>query len=79
VKEILFGMKVKHPRKVAWLDRHLEPDEYLRGEPARHTGRYDELNVFGTHTGGTIEAEQGERLPVLPLGFTWRQVLAQAE
>lgn len=52
----------------------METSEHLPGEPARLTGRYDELNVFGTHTGRTIEAEHGERLPVLPRGFTWRHV-----
>jgi hypothetical protein len=52
----------------------MEPHDHLSGEPARHTGRYDELNVFGTHTGRTIEAESGEKLPKLPIGFTWRHV-----
>jgi hypothetical protein len=52
----------------------MEADEHLPGEPARHTGRYDELNVFGTHTGRTIDAERGERLPWLPHGFTWRHI-----
>jgi hypothetical protein len=54
----------------------MEPDDHLPGEPARHTGQYHELNVFGTHTGRTIEAEQGEKLPSLPIGFTWRHVPA---
>ena len=36
----------------------MEADDHLPGEPARHPGRYDELNVFGTHTGRTIEAER---------------------
>jgi hypothetical protein len=52
----------------------MKPDEHLPGEPARQTGRYDELNVFGTHTGRIVEVEQGEQLPVLPHGFTWRHV-----
>jgi hypothetical protein len=52
----------------------MEPTDHLPGEPARHTGRYGELNVFGTHTGRTIEAECGERLPVLPRGYTWRLI-----
>jgi hypothetical protein len=55
----------------------MEADEHLPGDPAPHTGQYHELNVFGTHTGRTIEVEQGERLPVLPRGFTWRHVRAQ--
>jgi hypothetical protein len=52
----------------------METGEQLPGEPARHTGRYDELNVFGRQTGRTIEVEQGDRLPVLPRGFTWWHV-----
>lgn len=52
----------------------MEADEHLPGEAARHPGRYDEVNVFGAYTGRTIEAERGERLPVLPRGFTWRHV-----
>jgi len=52
----------------------METDEQLPGEPARLTGRYDELNVFGTRTGRTIEARGGERLPVLPRSYTWRHV-----
>jgi hypothetical protein len=52
----------------------MEPHDGLPGEPARHTGQYHELNVFGTHTGRTIEAERGEKLPSLPIGFTWRHV-----
>jgi hypothetical protein len=36
----------------------MEPHDHLPDELARHTGRYDELNVFGTHTGRTIEAER---------------------
>jgi hypothetical protein len=55
----------------------MEPTDHPPGEPARHTGRYDELNVFGTHTGRTVEAERCERLPVLPRGYTWRHVPAQ--
>jgi hypothetical protein len=54
----------------------MDPNEHLPGEPARYTGRYDELNIFGTYTGRTIEAERGERLPPLPRGFTWRHVPA---
>jgi hypothetical protein len=52
----------------------MEQRDHLPGEPAWHTGRYDELNVFGTHTGPTIEAERGEKRPVLRRGFTWRHV-----
>jgi hypothetical protein len=51
--------------------------DHLPGDPARHTGRYDELNVLGTHTGRMIEVERGERLPDNPRGYTWRYVPAQ--
>jgi hypothetical protein len=54
----------------------MKTGEHLPGEPARHTGLYDELNVFGTHTGRTTKAQLGERLPVNPRGFTWRYVPA---
>jgi hypothetical protein len=54
----------------------MDDNDHLPGEPARHAGRYIELNVFGTHTGRTIEAKQDERLPVLPRGFRWRHVPA---
>jgi hypothetical protein len=52
----------------------METSEHLPGERARHLGQYYELNVFGAPTGRTIEVEEGERLPVLPCGFTWRHV-----
>jgi hypothetical protein len=37
-------------------------------------GRYELLNVFGTPTGETAGAGEGERLPPAPRGFRWRLV-----
>jgi hypothetical protein len=50
-----------------------EDIEHLPGEGAAETGHYEELNVFGTPTGDKTHAQQGERLPVSPRGFTWRK------
>jgi hypothetical protein len=50
----------------------MEEHEHLPGEPARRAGRYDDLNVFGTHTGRVAHVEAGEYLPAAPRGFTWR-------
>lgn len=48
--------------------------EHLPGERAPETGRYEELNVFGTPTDKTTHAVQGEHLPRAPVGFTWRRI-----
>jgi hypothetical protein len=56
----------------------MEADEHLPGELAPHSGEYHELNVFGTPTGWSRYIQKGERLPVLPRGFTWRHVTAAA-
>ena len=48
------------------------PVEHRPGEPASHSGPYELLNVFGAPTGVVTHAEEGERLPVAPRGFTWR-------
>jgi hypothetical protein len=45
------------------------------GEPARHTGEYEELTVLGARTGWSYYVREGEPLPSLPRGFTWRYVL----
>jgi hypothetical protein len=42
------------------------------GEMARMGGLYKQLNIFGTPTGATVRAKQGEPLPAAPRGFTWR-------
>jgi hypothetical protein len=48
--------------------------EHRPGEPAPATGHYEEVNVFGTHTGRAHHAQQGEPLPGAPRGFCWRRV-----
>ena len=37
-------------------------------------GRYELLNIFGTATGEAVSASEGERLPAVPLGYSWRLV-----
>jgi hypothetical protein len=53
-----------------------EDSQHQPGERASETGQFEELNIFGTPTGKIIDAQQGERLPILPRGFTWRRVVA---
>ena len=52
----------------------MDSNDHLPGEPARHTGEYQELNVFGASTGRSVYADEGKPLPKLPLGFMWRHV-----
>ena len=51
--------------------------EHRPGEPAPEHGHYEELNVFGTPTGRTTQAREGEALPQGPIGFTWRRIEAE--
>ena len=53
------------------------PSEHLPGEPASHSGPYELLNGFGASTGVVTHAEEGDRLPFAPRGFTWRHVLEE--
>jgi hypothetical protein len=46
-----------------------------RGVPPA-SGRYELLNIFGTATGEAVAANEGERLPAIPRGYSWRQVAA---
>src|SRR4051812_20837405 len=46
--------------------------EHPPGALAPATGRYEELNVFGTRTGQVAHVVKGEKLPAAPRGFTWR-------
>lgn len=43
-------------------------------DDAPASGRYELLNVFGTGTGETVSAGEGEQLPGAPLGYRWRLV-----
>ena len=51
----------------------VEHQEHQPGTRAPVTGPYEELNVFGALTGRVERVCQGERLPLGPRGFTWRQ------
>jgi hypothetical protein len=51
-----------------------ERQEQQPGTHAPVTGRYEELNIFGTRTGRIEHVREGERLPIGPRGFTWRQI-----
>jgi hypothetical protein len=48
--------------------------EFDPNDDAPASGRYELLNVFGTGTGETAYADEGERLPAAPLGYRWRLV-----
>jgi hypothetical protein len=52
----------------------MERTDQLPGEAARQTGEYHELTVLGALTGSSISVREGEPLPSLPRGFTWRYV-----
>src|SRR5262249_50754308 len=43
------------------------------GTAAPVSGRYEELNVLGAASGVVIEVAEGDVLPKLPRGCTWRQ------
>jgi len=51
--------------------------ELQPGQQAPATGRYQALNVFGSPD-TIISISAGERLPDLPLGFTWRHLPPEA-
>jgi hypothetical protein len=46
--------------------------EHRPGERASASGLYHEINIFGTPTGRSVNAERGEQLPHGPFGFGWR-------
>lgn len=46
--------------------------DHQPGDPAPHTGHYEELKVFGSETGNVVYARKGDALPSAPHGFTWR-------
>jgi hypothetical protein len=53
-------------------------EEHQPGTHAPTTGRYEELNVFGSRTGRIEDVREGEKLPSAPRGFSWRQIEAEA-
>jgi hypothetical protein len=54
--------------------RRMSEPEHQPGEPAPRPGHYEALNLFGRPTGTVVECREGEPLPDLPQGFTWRRV-----
>ncbi len=52
----------------------MESSEHKPGDPAPASGRYEELNVFGTPTGRVHHAREGEPLPGAPRSFSWRHI-----
>lgn len=42
--------------------------------PAPASGNYEELNVLGAPTGHVVAVDEGELLPGLLRGYTWRRV-----
>ena len=57
-----------------WRTVVLRRPEYDPGDAAPASGRYELLNIFGTATGEAVAAGEGERLPAVPRGYSWRQV-----
>ena len=49
----------------------------VRSAPA--TGNYEELNVFGSHTGKVVYVAEGDQLPPAPRSFTWRRMRREPE
>jgi hypothetical protein len=54
-------------------------DEHRSGDHAPATDHYEELNVFGTHTGRVEFVREGEPLPAAPHGFTWRRQVGRPQ
>jgi hypothetical protein len=51
-----------------------DQDEHEPGRPAPRHGHYEALNVFGRPAGQVVERVEGQPLPDLPRGFTWRRI-----
>jgi hypothetical protein len=51
-----------------------EQDEQQPGDPTPREGHYEALNVFGSKTGRIVQMNEGQPLPPLPRGFTWRRI-----
>jgi len=52
--------------------------EHQPGTCAPITGRFEELNIFGSPTGKIEHVREGERLPPAPQGFSWRHIEGNA-
>ena len=51
-----------------------DEEEHQPGDRAPVTAHYEELNVFGNHTGKVVHVTEGEPLPDAPRSFTWRRI-----
>jgi hypothetical protein len=65
--------------EIALQQRMDERPEHQPGSNAPATGRYEQLNVFGTPTGRLAHVREGEQLPSAPRGFTWRRAAEEGE
>jgi hypothetical protein len=76
VKRNLERLAMRFRTIAAQLATELRAPERTRvrrpGAPALYEGLYQELNSFGTPTGRTVRAPQGQQLPAAPHGFTWQ-------
>jgi hypothetical protein len=52
----------------------IDREEHQPGTRAPRTGRFEELNVFGSPTGKVEHVREGEHLPPAPQGFSWRHI-----
>ena len=48
--------------------------EHQPGTRASITGRFEELNIFGSPTRKVEHVQEGERFPRAPRGFSWRHI-----
>ena len=49
-------------------------DDYRPSDPAPHSGSYQAIEALGYPTGFHVKAQEGEPLPMLPIGFTWQPI-----
>ena len=52
----------------------IDPEEHQPSTHAPITGRFQELNIFGSPTGKIEHVQEGERFPRAPRGFSWRHI-----
>ena len=48
--------------------------DYPPGSTVPETGAYQQIDVFGMLTGISEWLREGERLPLAPIGYSWRKV-----
>jgi hypothetical protein len=66
---------VQQSRAICW-EKTVVPrrSEHDLTDDAPASRRYELLNIFGTATGEAVSASESERLPAVPLGYSWRLV-----